>query len=320
MMWSLLILLQVAFATSSLRNQNVIDILYENMPEYSKVRISPPDVKYFNQKMDHFDATNEKTWEQQYYVDASKWQVGNPVFLYMGGEGDLNERTFTFAWCAEYAVQFGALCFGLEHRFYGDSWPVHQPTTEDLKLLSASQALEDASNFINAMTEEYNLPEGTKWVTYGGSYPGSLAAWMRLKYPEQIFGAISTSGPLIAQADFREYMLVVKNAIDKVDPKCMPVIDEVSHTLKAMQLNETSQPILCELFDYCGPYDDESFSSFYVYVMEVFQGAAQYNNFLSNDPSRNLKLVCEIMTNKDLGKFFLIRKCPIPLLTHFILL
>ena len=67
--------------------------------------------------MDHFDANNDQTWEQQYYVDTSKWTgPGGPVFLYMGGEGDLGERTFTFSWCAEYAAEFGALCLGLEHR------------------------------------------------------------------------------------------------------------------------------------------------------------------------------------------------------------
>ena len=151
------------------------------------------------------------------------------------------------------------------------------------------------------MTEEYGLPEGTKWITYGGSYPGSLAAWMRLKYPDQIYGAISTSGPLLAKADFREYMFVVRRAIEDIDPTCMPVIEEASQRLKVMQKNETLQPLLCELFDYCGPYDDESFSKFYVYVMEAFQGAAQYNNFNSDDPSRNLKLVCDIMTNEATG-------------------
>ena len=96
-------------------------------------------------------------------------------------------------------------------------------------------------------------------------------------------------------------MLVVRRAIEDIDPTFMPVIEEASQRLKLMQKNETLQPLLCELFDYCGPYDDENFSKFYVYVMEAFQGAAQYNNFDSNDPSRNLRLVCDIMTNEATG-------------------
>ena len=60
-------------------------------------------------------------------------------------------------------------------------------------------------NFISAMQMAHNLTD-TKWIAFGGSYPGSLAAWLRLKYPHLIHGSISTSRPLIAQADFPEYL------------------------------------------------------------------------------------------------------------------
>ena len=173
-----------------------------------------------------------------------------------------------------------------------------------MKLLSASQALADASHFIDDVSRNFPLPEGTKWITFGGSYPGSLAAWMRLKHPDQIFGAISTSGPLLAKADFREYLGVVRKALEAQSPQCMPAIEQASQTLKEWQMDASKNHLLCELFNYCGPYDDDYFTSFYAQVTYAFMGAAQYNNFESDNPFTNVRLVCEIMTNPVLG-----RKC-----------
>ena len=52
--------------------------------------------------------------------------------------------------------------------------------------------------FITEMRTSHNLT--APWVALGGSYPGSLAAWYRLEFPELTAGCWSASGPVKAQA------------------------------------------------------------------------------------------------------------------------
>lgn len=76
-------------------------------------------------------------------------------------------------------------------------------SVKNLVYLSSEQALADLAHFIEMARVKYQIPAAAKWIAFGGSYPGSLAAWARLKYPHLIHGAMSASGPLLAQIDFQ---------------------------------------------------------------------------------------------------------------------
>lgn len=72
---------------------------------------------------------------------------------------------------------------------------------KSLAFLSSEQALADLASFIEAMGDK--LSQGTRWIVFGGSYPGSLAAWVRARYPHLVHAAMSASGPLLAISDFQ---------------------------------------------------------------------------------------------------------------------
>lgn len=76
-------------------------------------------------------------------------------------------------------------------------------STENLQYLNAHQALEDAATFIHYINEQYGLSTNeAKWIVFGGSYAGTLATWLRQKYPHLVAGAVDSSGPLDAILDF----------------------------------------------------------------------------------------------------------------------
>lgn len=74
-------------------------------------------------------------------------------------------------------------------------------STDSLRFLSSRQALADLAHFRTAIAEARGLTNA-KWVAFGGSYPGSLAAWFRLKYPHLVHAAVASSAPVHATVNF----------------------------------------------------------------------------------------------------------------------
>ena len=106
------------------------------------------------------------------------------------------------------AVKHQALLLNVEHRYYGDSYPTADSSTSNLQFLSSEQALADLARIISFVKDEYETPN-SKVISWGGSYPGCLSAWFRLKYSSIAVGAIASSAPVRAVLDMSSYMEVV---------------------------------------------------------------------------------------------------------------
>jgi hypothetical protein len=82
-------------------------------------------------------------------------------------------------------------------------------STKNLAYLHSQEALADIANFIGSKNDEYKFNSNIKWILFGGSYPGSLVAWARLKYPHLVHASISSSAPLLAKVDFSGMILLL---------------------------------------------------------------------------------------------------------------
>jgi lysosomal Pro-X carboxypeptidase len=159
-------------------------------------------VRYFTQQLDHFSSATGPfgvtTFQQRYFWCDEHYKPGSPLLLYCGNEADvtLYVNATGAMWAA--GEQLSAVLVFAEHRFYGESQPfASSATTSSNELphrehLSAAQALADLATLVQSV----KLQPEQRVVAYGGSYGGMLAAWLRIKYPHIVHGAVAASAPV----------------------------------------------------------------------------------------------------------------------------
>ena len=159
----------------------------------------------------------------------------------------------------EIAEKHNALLLALEHRYYGLSMPPESNTdwsTSSLKYLSSEQAVADIAEFHAYISKKYDLTSANRWITFGGSYPGMMSGFARLKLPHLIFASISSSSPWQAQTNMPEYNYVVGESIK--NPKvggssnCYEVVKTGHMQIKEMLRTKQGREELSKMFNICG--------------------------------------------------------------------
>ncbi|KAJ1913343.1 hypothetical protein IWQ60_009253 [Tieghemiomyces parasiticus] len=204
----------------------------DNDPFFSLVA-APEEEHWFQQRIDHL-GFYRKTFRQLYYVNDTYYRPGGPVYLYCPGESANKISTVKSGFLLNLAEATNGLVVSLEHRYYGRSNPVPDLSPRNMRYLSVAQALADMAHFI----ETAELPQieknraDVRWIVVGGSYAANLAVWMRLKYPDLVYAAYSSSGPVRAKYDFYEYDLMVGRRLPCADAVAEAVrqIDEVLYS------------------------------------------------------------------------------------------
>lgn len=188
--------------------------------------------RYCEQPLDHFDSSNTKTWLQAYNVYdgffSGPFHEGEPVPVMVGmmgeGAGQNATRVLTHYNDAyeQQAGRRGIVVMPI-HRYYGCSnasacpfnvskyntseyadstLAVQRIPKEELQYLTSAQALKDTVRIIKKVKKDYGLTDANKVIVYGGSYPGTLAGWMRTQYPDVVHAAVANSAPVNATVEF----------------------------------------------------------------------------------------------------------------------
>ena len=220
-------------------------------------------------------------------------------FFFLGGEGPLRPSSVGDHFVVSlYAAKFGALVVSLEHRFYGESIPYEDSSTEHLRFLSSQQALADAAYFRNYLVDKLNLSPDAKWIVFGGSYSGNLAAWFRLKYPHLVVGAIATSGPVKAQLDFPEYFQVVATSIGS---KCNAAVTNATKQMESLIQTSSGRQQLKDMWNLCQvPETEDDIAMFFSDTADPICETVQYNNDNVGYTPYNIPQMCDmILSNPD---------------------
>lgn len=169
----------------------------------------------FDQRLNPSDPGDGRTFKQRYYINSSYASGPDaPVFYYICGESNCTSRSLRGV-VDSLGRRYHGYVVSLEHRYYGTSQPFPTLTADNLQYLKTELALADLASF--EIYAQQSLGLKGKWIAVGGSYAGSLAAYYRSVYPQLVVGALSSSGPVQARANFEEYDRVVH---DRVGDRC----------------------------------------------------------------------------------------------------
>ncbi len=200
---------------------------------YPAYNLSVPVDHFHNDTL--YEPHSDESFALRYWFDAQYYQEGGPVIVLAGGEtsGEGRIPFLETGILYQLAKATGGVGVILEHRYYGESWPVADTSTENMRFLTTDQALADTAYFARHVVfpglEHLDLTaDGTAWIAYGGSYAGAFVAFLRKLYPDVYWGAISSSGVTEAIWDYWKYF---EAAMTFGPTECIETAKKLTHVV-----------------------------------------------------------------------------------------
>ncbi|KAL6436196.1 hypothetical protein ACFW04_005733 [Cataglyphis niger] len=300
--------MQLTFRNKFAENRQPI-VNYDTPPHSTRYKY---EIKTFDVRVDHFSFAVQDTFKLRYLINDTWWKTKNaPIFFYTGNEGRIEVFAQNTGFLWEIAPQFGALVIFAEHRYYGESLPYGNRSFADpryLGYLTSQQALADYVELIGYLRSKPRYKRSPV-IVFGGSYGGMLSAWMRMKYPHIVQGAIAASAPILQFTDIvtcEAFARIATSDFHISNPTCPQLIRKAWSTITEVTSNDEGKKWLSNNWKLCELLKTtEHVQILKDFLQKVYINLAMVNypyetNFLTPLPGNPINVFCQHLTNSSL--------------------
>ena len=253
-------------------------------------KTTPVKVDHYNNEVNKYAVNANTTFPLRYLVNDQYYDPSQgPILMYTGNEGDIYAFYNNSGFMTEtLAKKLGALVVFAEHRWYGTSYPfgseANAKKNENLKYLTVPQVLWDFIDVIDVIKKDASYANITNKavIVGGGSYGGMLSAWMRMKYPNQVQGALAASAPILwfnGTINPNTWTNIAADVVkNKGSEKCYDTLKYGFYDMTNLVYDKYKWSTLKDKFHMCAaPTSPDQVNTFVSAVVDAISGMVQVN-------------------------------------------